>query len=406
MKKTIAAVILLLGLGVSGARAQVVGISTEPVAFGTSTSTVVSLASYLGAKLSRERGPWVLGEVLFFSRDRLVSDYTWREAVRGRRGSLYTNADIDSDMERLLGLKKFDKVEAGLYEIPGVPVPQEYQGVAVSTSEVRLVFFMTEKFVVGASTKAARPLAPAAVSGVVLTPTAYRGAGRYTTPGMGLDINAAYYIGRLYGKNSYPLTPAKTNYIDRLGVWLLTADGKMQVQSETAWRPAMAVGVQATALLRDSPQPQINQTPTLTVKATNGSTQILSDAFVVLSKKFGPARTSMGVMLGDMGNLPGNLSEFLTPEALKWYRNDNSGTVIRSKTVPFASLLFIPKSKPAFPLGVEVMKFNGSPMNPWLINFKVGYFLRLNFDVAYLKYQGGYDVIGVLQFRYNYFPSR
>ena len=52
------------------------------------------------------------------------------------------------------------------------------------------------------------------------------------------------------------------------------------------------------------------------------------------------------------------------------------------------------------------MKFNGAPMNPWLINFKIGYFVKLNFDIAYLKYQGGYDVLGVLQFRYNYFPQR
>ena len=411
MKKTIAAVIILLGLGVSGARAQFVGVSTQPVSFGASTSTVVNLAAYLGAKIPRERGPWVLGEVLFFSKDRLVSVYSWREAVRGQRGSLYTNADIDSDIERLLALKKFDKAEAGLYEIPGVPVPPEFQGVAASTSEVRLVYFMTEKFVVGASTKTARPLAPAAVSGVVLTPTAYRGAGRYTTPGMGLDINAAYYIGRLYGINSYPNSPAKTNYIDRLGVWLLTADGKMQVQSETWLRPAMAAGVQATALLRDSPQPQISQGPSLTVKASNGSTQILSDAYLVMSKKLGPARTTVGVMQGSIGNLPANLSEFLTPEALKYYRNganglqgDNSGTIIKSQTVPFASLLFVPK--PAYPLGVEVMKFNGAPMNPWLINFKIGYFVKLNFDIAYLKYQGGYDVLGVLQFRYNYFPQR
>jgi len=72
--------------------------------------------------------------------------------------------------------------------------------------------------------------------------------------------------------------------------------------------------------------------------------------------------------------------------------------------VPFASVLFVPK--PAYPLGVEVMKFNGSPLNPWLINFKVGYFIKLNFDIAYLKYQGGYDVLGVLQFRYNHFPQR
>ena len=52
------------------------------------------------------------------------------------------------------------------------------------------------------------------------------------------------------------------------------------------------------------------------------------------------------------------------------------------------------------------VKFNGAPLNPWLVNFKVGYFLKLNFDIALLKYQGGYDLLGVLQFRYNYFPAR
>jgi hypothetical protein len=413
VKKTVAAVVLLLlELGASSARAQVnaipgtstIAISTQAAAFGTSTSAVANMGAYLGTKLSRERGPWVLGEVLFFSKDRLVSDYTWRDAVRGQRGSLYTNADIDSDIERLMTLKKFDKVDANLYEIPSVPVPPEYQGVAVSTSEVRLVFLMTEKFVVGTSTKTKGPPAPAAVSGVVLTPTAYRGAGKYTTPGMGLDINAAYYIGTLYSKNNFPLTPDKTDYIDRLGVWLLTADGKMQIQSETPRRPAMAAGVQATALLRDSPQPQItNPGTTLTVKVSNSSTQFLSDAYLVLSKKFGPARTSVGVMEGSMGNLPGNLSQFLTPQALQFYRNDNTGTTVMSQTVPYVSFMFLPK--PSQPLGLEIMKFNGSPLNPILINFKVGYFIKLNFDLALLKYTGGYDLMGVLQFRYNYFPQ-
>ena len=53
--------------------------------------------------------------------------------MRGQRGSLYTNADIDSDIERLLALKKFDKAEAGLYEIPGVPVPPEKETVGALT---------------------------------------------------------------------------------------------------------------------------------------------------------------------------------------------------------------------------------------------------------------------------------
>jgi hypothetical protein len=404
--KRSAAALLLLGLvlSVSDAQAQGIPASTPTASVAASTSAYGGMAAYLGSKLSRARGPWVLGEVLFFSGNRLSSDYTLRESVRGQRGSLYTNADIESDIERLMGLKKFDKVDADLYEIPSAPVPPEFQNVAVSTSEVRLVFNLTEKFAVGVSTKTKAPPAPAAISGLILTPTAYRGAGRYSTPGMGLDINAAYYIGRLYGKNDYPLAPYKTNYLDRLGVWLLSADGKMQLQSETRLRPAMSAGVQATALLRDTPQPQINQTPSVTVKASNSSTQVLSDAYLVFSKKLGPARTSLGVMQGNFGDLPGNLSEFLTPEAVKFYRNDNTGTVVRGRTVPFASVMFLPH--PAYPLGMEIMHFDGAPLDPWLINLKVGYFLKLNFDLAYLKYQGGYDILGVIQFRYNHFPRQ
>ncbi|MDD5655707.1 MAG: hypothetical protein PHF00_00435 [Elusimicrobia bacterium] len=395
MKRLAAALILTL-LGGSAARAQ-------DVAFGTSTATVVNVAAYLGTRVPRDRGPWVLGEVLFFSANRLVSDYTWRQAVRGTRGALYTNADIEGDVERLLALKKFDKVDAELYEIPGAPIPREFEGVAASTSEVRLVFMVTETATAESTTKPKAVLAPAPLSGVVLTPTAWRGAGRYGTPGMGLDINAAYYIGRLYGKNSFANAPRKTNYIDRLGVWLLTADGKMQIQSETALRPALAVGAQATALLRDSPQPQIQTETSLTVKASDKNAKILTDGYFVASKKLGPARTSLGVMQGTMGDLVASLSEFLTPEALRFYAS-RPGQSVKSRTVPYASLMFLPRRE--FPLAVEFMKFNGAPLNPWLMNFKIGYFLKLNFDVALLKYQGGYDVLGVLQFRYNYFPQR
>ncbi|HAM34945.1 MAG TPA: hypothetical protein DEB40_04135 [Elusimicrobia bacterium] len=388
-----------MGLCASGARAQ----PLAPVA-SASTATAVNLSAYLGNNLPRGRGPWVLGEVLFFSSNRLVSEYTWREAVRGNRGALYSNADIESDIERLMGLKKFDKVEAELYEIPGTPVPREFEGVAASTSQVRLVFSVVEKVVSETTTKPKAQAPPAALSGVVLTPTAYRGAGRYTTPGMGLDINAAYFIGRLYGKNDFANAPRKVNYIDRLGVWLLTADGKMQIQSETWLRPAISAGGQAAALLRDSPQPQLQDpNTTLTVKASDKSTKILTDGYIVASKKFGPARTSLGLMQGTMGDLVASLSEFLTPEALRFYAGKPNQRVT-SRTVPFASVLFLPR--PEYPLAVEVMKFNGSPLNPWLVNFKIGYFLKLNFDVAFLKYQGGYDVLGVLQFRYNHFPQR
>ena len=52
------------------------------------------------------------------------------------------------------------------------------------------------------------------------------------------------------------------------------------------------------------------------------------------------------------------------------------------------------------------MKFNGAAAAPYMLNFKIGRFLKLNFDVAYLKFRNGYELLGLFQFRYNHFPSR
>ncbi|MBI4374834.1 MAG: hypothetical protein HY549_00130 [Elusimicrobia bacterium] len=377
------------------------GFCSSVKAQSPSTSTA---QAHLGAPLALDRGPWILGEILFFSAGQPANNPTWRERVRGSRGSLYTRADIFADTENLMSLGQFESVNPALYEIPSTPVPSEFSSISASTNQVRLVFHVTEKPVTG-STVTARPATPpSAISGVIFTPTAYRGAGRYTTPGLGLDFNGVYVIGRLYGKNSFENAPRKTNYIDRVGVWLLTADGKMQLQSESWLRPAVSVGAQGSFLFRDSPQPKVDDpNPSVTVNASQKKTKLLSNAYAVGSKKFGPVRASIGFMQGQQGDMVAQFSEFLTPDALGFFAG-RRGQRVRSRSVPFASLLLLPK--PAYPLAVEFMKFNGAALNPYMINFKIGYFLKLNFDVALLKFDGGYDVIGLLQFRYNHFPRR
>lgn len=351
-------------------------------------------------------GPWVIGEVLFFSNGQLSTDYSLRDRVRAARGGLYTRNDIFADVDSLMATQKFVSVTPSLFEIPSSPVPPELAGIAISTSEVRLVFDTIPKPVV-VSTAAAKPrMPPAALSGIILTPTAYRGLAVNNAPGLGLDFNAVYIIGRLYGKNSYPQAPDRTNYIDRVGVWLLGADGKMQIQSETAWRPAMAVGAQGSFMFRDSPQPNVNpgNTPTVTVNASQKSTQLLSDAYFVASKKFGPIRTSAGFMQGSMGRAVMQFSDLLSPDALHYYAGNPTFPQDYARTMPFVSILSVPK--PQYPLAVEVVKLNGAPANPILFDFKVGYFLHLNFDLGYLKFQNGWDLLGLLQFRFNEFPRR
>lgn len=395
---------LALGLlALLGPSASAQAVSTAPVGPPLTTAP----AAQLGTPLPLDNGPWVLGEILFFEKGQLApSDYAWRDQVRGKRGTLYTRADIMSDVDNLMNTGKFEKVTPQLFEIPSTPVPPEFQTIAESTSEVRLVFDVVEKVVVSSGPpKFVAP--PAAVSGMMLTPTAWRGAGRYSTPGLGLDFNGMYVIGRLYGKNSFANSPHHTNYIDRVGVWLLGADGKMQVQSETEVRPAVAVGGQGTFLFRDSGQPNVATNTgagaTVAVNASQKTTRLLTDGYFVVSKKLGPVRASAGLMEGNMGDAVAEFSEFLTPDSLTFLANQR-GQTVRSRTMPFLSLFGLPKKSQ--PLGVEFIKFNGAALNPWMLNFKIGYFLHANFDLAYLHFQGGYDLLGVLQFRFNQFPRR
>lgn len=400
----LAAALALLGSGPASAQSTPLpGSSPNPWAVAASTPAVpaASPPAALGNALSVNGGPWVPAEFLFFSNGRVVSDYAWRDKLRGQRGVLYTAADLSGDVESLLALGVFDRVVPAVYGIQGTEVPSDLAPLSVSSQQVRVVFDVLEK----PKAEPVKPqlvTPPSAVSGVLLTPTAYRGAGRHVNPGLSLDLNAAYFIGRIYGFNNFPGSPRKTNYIDRIGLWTLTLDGKMQVQSEGPIRPALAVGGQAMLLFRDSPQPTV-QTPAVSVKIDAKSTRVLTDAYVVASKRLGPIRTSAGMLQGNMGDLAAELSEFLRPEALRFYAN-RPGAEVHSRTMPFASALYL--LKPDFPIGVEFMKFNGAPLNPFLVNFKLGRFLKLNFDLALLKYQGGYDLLGVFQFRYNHFPRR
>jgi hypothetical protein len=417
-----ALVALLLALPAAAAQQQagsgasvppwMIGVSSTPAAVSTATAfTGATVFSHptLGHPISLDRGgPWVIGEVLFFSNGIVSTDYTMRDKVRATRGQLYTQSDISADADSLMTTLRFQSVMPSLFEIPNSPVPPELASIAISTSQVRLVFDTVPKVVIVSTQATKIPLPPAGISGLILTPTAYRGTGRFKTPGLALEINAVYVIGRLYGKNSYAASTAHTNYLDRVGLWLLTTDGKMQIQSESKLRPAVAVGAQGTIMFRDVKQPSINTTagtqsgPSFTVNSKQKNNNFYSNAYFVASKKIGPVYTSAGVLQGNFGSVISQFSEFLSPDSLHFYAGKPFGTMSYSRTMPYLSLFGMPNKNQ--PLGVEIIRFNGAQLHPMLINFKLGYFLHLNFDLGYLKFDGGYDLLGLLQFRFNYFP--
>lgn len=400
----IAAALLALALLAPAASGQgLPGFSTAP------STVAVSTQSLLGIPMALEGGPWVVGDVQFQGY-RSVSLYILQNKVRARRGTLFTPSDVTVDLETLKTMPAVIGVEASLYGIPEQPVPENYRSISVSTMMVRLVYKLTEKELTlpgldrpSSGTETARPnvsgVPPAALSGVVMTPTAYRGVNQYNTPGLGLDINAMYFIGRLYGKNS--LSQTKTNFIDRLGVWNLAADAKMQVQSEGEVRPAMAVGAQGIFTFRDAPQPAIAQ-PNVTVNVSADTTRALGETYIVATKKIWKARVSGGYSYGNAAERFALLTEFLSPQALQFNLGGPNPIQAKSKDTVFASVMFLPK--PSYPLAVEVIRPNGMPLKPMLFNFKLGYFLKLNFDISYLTFQGGWDLLGQFQFRYTHFP--
>ncbi|HAT72060.1 MAG TPA: hypothetical protein DCS63_04515 [Elusimicrobia bacterium] len=278
---------------------------------------------------------------------------------------------------------------------------------AVSTSvpEGLALSTMAAPLKAGPSKPAAYDTGSVPLSGIVLMPTAYRGRGRNAI-GLGLDFNAAYYIGRLYGKNSYDWTIEKKNYLDRVGIWLLSADSKMQVQTEGTWRPAMSAGVQGIFKFRDAPQPPIAGTFNLTVKASGKKTESYANAYVALTKRLHPKfLVSGGYSDGDMPKIIYGLSEFLSKEAINRTRGnaDTTADVQIPTGMLFGGFMWLPKKDS--PIGLEVMLPQGAPMSPKLFNLHLGTLLKLNFEMSYLTFKGGWDLMGMFQFRYNYLPK-
>jgi hypothetical protein len=260
----------------------------------------------------------------------------------------------------------------------------------------------TNRALLAGTTAQPRPEGPANLSGMVLMPTAYRGTNRDNSVGMGLDINAAYYIGRIYGKNNYPWTLEKTNYIDRIGQRLLTADGKMEIQSEGEYRPAVAVGAMGMFGFRDSPQPSIGQASGTTVTANVSTSQQMGAAYLVATKRFYKHFIgTLGYTEGDTSEIFGMLSEFLAPNALTL--DGDAGRTAETDGMLFGGLLIQPKSTSVY--GIEVIKPQGMVLNPTLINLNLGSLLHLNFQVSLLTFHGGYDILGMIQFRYSQYPK-
>ena len=323
------------------------------------------------------------------------------DALAGLEANLLTRLATTIPMKLFLGALSllFLTLPANAQLLGVIPAPSTATASVLSTAADA-----ARQDKAGPSKPAAYDTGKVPLSGIVLMPTAYLGRGKNTI-GLGLDINAAYYIGRLYGKNSYYWTIEKKNYLDRVGLWLLSADTKMQIQTEGTWRPAMAAGVQGILQFRDAPQPALNQSVTLSQKLDSKTNSSYANAYIALTKRLHPKfLVNAGYSDGDMPKVIYSLSEFLSKQAINIARNnpDTTATVQIPTGMIFGGFMWLPKKDS--PIGMEIMVPQGAPQSPKLINLHLGTLLKLNFEVSYLTYKGGWDLLGMFQFRYNYLP--
>ena len=87
--------------------------------------------------------PWVVGDVAVQG-NRHVKFNVVRSQVKARKGDLYERADLDRDVQSLLGMGSFDRVAADITPLKQ-PVPAHLAEAAGSTMTVRVTFVVTEK---------------------------------------------------------------------------------------------------------------------------------------------------------------------------------------------------------------------------------------------------------------------
>jgi len=240
------------------------------------------------------------------------------------------------------------------------------------------------------------------ISGIVITPTAYRGRGKNEL-GTALDFNAAYYIGRLYAKNKFNWTSEKSNYLDRIGLWLLEIDGKMLIQTEDKYRPALSAGVKGIFQFRDAPQPTLNS-PSVSVKVDNKNTQTYACAYISISKRIHEKFfINFGYADGDFPKLIYQTSEFLSDKAINLTKC-TTGKISMPQSTLYSGFIWLFKEKN--PISAEIIIPQGAVLSPKLINLQLGNLLKLNFQISYLTYKGGWEYLGMFNFRYTHFPKK
>ncbi len=235
-------------------------------------------------------------------------------------------------------------------------------------------------------------------TGIMLTPSAYRRIPLYESDASGTehvlpinwDVTLSYYIGRLYGYNKLEeLTTTRKNLFSRIGVSFLQTDVKFILERETGQVPQIALGLEGASMLRDVGAPSVaNPTAEFQIKKENQ--RLFGGLYVAASKEIGWIRPTVGWVRGNSMSKLIYLTEFLPKSS-----ESDSGV--------FVNMSVGANSRYAFQWEyLRPLRARGAP---WMINAQLGKMLHANFDLAYLHYERGYEILAHLSFRLTIYPG-
>ncbi len=229
-----------------------------------------------------------------------------------------------------------------------------------------------------------------------LLPTAYLGQYKHDS-GWGFTNSYAFswYIG-----NIYYVEGGQTNYTQPLGTYLLTGDLKAGMLGETDWSPALAGGVSGGFLFVSGSNP--GQAQSLSQFSTNS----LLNFFTVGSKKVWNGAVHAGFVWGNFPGFMATLSPYVlsTPDQLT---ADTQTGLTGSANLDQAPkhAVYVGFNYPLFgelSLKTEVV-YPYELGNVYLINTQISHFT--SFDLSYLRHKNGFQLMGYVNIRVQFYPS-
>jgi outer membrane protein insertion porin family len=139
----LAAGIIIFTFTLGAGRSQA-GASTPTVSGSTPTVTASTAAAIPPEERDITAGPWMLGEIAFTGLVNVKQRAAMGE-VQAKPGIMYHRAEVNRDIQALLGMGNFERVSVDVSPIPGTAVPDSVAATVASTNTVRLTYIVTER---------------------------------------------------------------------------------------------------------------------------------------------------------------------------------------------------------------------------------------------------------------------